>query len=82
MVSEAWLWDAAFHPAFDGQTPDEIYFGREADVPKKLARKRQDARQRRLEKNRQAACSRCPCNDHEELAAWGIVEVARALVAS
>jgi len=57
------------HAAFDGQTPDEIYFGRGDDVPEKLARKRVEARQSRLERNRQATCSRCPRSEHEELAA-------------
>jgi putative transposase len=57
------------HAAFEGQTPDEIYFGRGANVPEGLARQRQEARQSRLEKNRQAAGSRCPRTGHKELAA-------------
>ena len=40
------------HGAFNGQTPDEIYFSRGADVPERLARQRQEARQRPLERNR------------------------------
>jgi transposase InsO family protein len=57
------------HAAFDGRTPDDVYFGRGADVPERLRRERQRARQRRLEKNRQARCSRCPRTSQEELAA-------------
>jgi len=57
------------HAAFDGQTPDEIYFGRGDDVAETLAGKRKEARQRRLERNRQAVCSRCPGTGREELAA-------------
>ena len=34
VVSEAWPWDAAFHGAFDGQTPDEMYFGHGAISPR------------------------------------------------
>jgi hypothetical protein len=57
------------HAAFNGQTPDEMYFGRGDDVPDQLSRRRHDARQKRLDCNRQAACSRCPRSGHEELAA-------------
>jgi len=55
--------------AFAGQTPGEIYFGRGADVPESLAWQREEARQSRLERNRQAVCSCCPRNGREELAA-------------
>jgi hypothetical protein len=57
------------HAAFDGQTPDEVYFGRGADVPERLTRKREEARQKRLERNREATCSRCPRSGEEGLAA-------------
>jgi transposase InsO family protein len=57
------------HAAFDGQTPDEVYVGRGADVPERLKREGQKARQRRLEKNRQAVCCRCAPTGGEELAA-------------
>ena len=57
------------HAAFDGQTPDEIYFGRGEGVPDRLARRCHEARQKRLERNRQATCSRCPRTGQEELAA-------------
>ena len=57
------------HAAFEGRAPDEIYFGRGDDVPEKLALHRQEARQKRVEKNRQTVCSRCPRAGDEELAA-------------
>ncbi len=57
------------HAAFQGQTPDELYFGVGADVPDRLARQRHEARQTRLDRNRQAACSRCSPNTQKDLAA-------------
>ena len=57
------------HAAFDGQTPDEIYFGRGEGVPDQLARRCHEARQKRLERNREATCSRCSRSGHEDLAA-------------
>jgi transposase InsO family protein len=57
------------HAAFRGQTPDEMYFGRGADLPAQLAQRRLKARHQRLERNREAACSRCPRTDQEGLAA-------------
>jgi len=48
------------HSAFDGQTPDEMYFGRGEVVPDELAKKRREARARRVEENRKMACSSCP----------------------
>jgi len=47
------------HAAFDGQTPDEIYFGRGDDVPDQLATARRLARQARLEANRVVSCEDC-----------------------
>ena len=47
------------HAAFDGQTPDEIYFGRGAHVPDKVAVARREARQQRAERNRAMACTAC-----------------------
>jgi len=47
------------HAAFDGQTPDEIYFGRGAQIPDELAARRRGARERRLERNRAVACGAC-----------------------
>ena len=57
------------HSAFDGQTPDEMYFGRGARVPDELAARRQEARKRRLEHNRQQACDRCSRQPGEDVAA-------------
>ena len=48
------------HSAFRGQTPDEMYFGKSADIPHELERKRTDARARRLEENPPAAAQRAP----------------------
>jgi len=48
------------HSAFDGQTPDEMYFGRGEAVPDELAQKRREARSRRVEENRKMTCSNCP----------------------
>jgi hypothetical protein len=48
------------HSAFEGQTPDEVYFGRGAQVPDELAARRHAARRERVARNRSAACSACP----------------------
>jgi putative transposase len=48
------------HSAFEGQTPDEVYFGRGAQVPDDLAARRRVARQQRVATNRSTACSACP----------------------
>jgi putative transposase len=48
------------HGAFQGQTPDEMYFGRGAQVPDDLAVRRREARQQRVARNRQVACAACP----------------------
>lgn len=48
------------HSAFDGQTPDEMYFGRGETVPDELAKARAAARVRRLAENRASRCERCP----------------------
>jgi hypothetical protein len=47
------------HPAFCGQTPDEMYFGTAATLPDELAEARKKARERRLAANRAASCDRC-----------------------
>jgi len=47
------------HAAFQGQTPNEVFFGIGDDVPKKLAAARKAARERRLKENRSAACGAC-----------------------
>jgi len=48
------------HGAFEGQTPDEMYFGRGAHVPDDLAVRRREARQQRVARNRKVACAACP----------------------
>ena len=47
------------HSAFQGQTPNEIYFGTGDEVPDNLRAAKQDARRRRLEVNRAARCGVC-----------------------
>jgi len=48
------------HAAFDGQTPDEMYYGTGTRLVEELKAKRADARRRRLEEYRRAACAACP----------------------
>jgi putative transposase len=59
------------HAAFDGQTPDEIYFGTGAAIPDELAERRKRARKERLAFNRGSRCGQCPVSDsnHSELVA-------------
>jgi len=52
------------HSAFDGQTPDEIYRGRETAVSGDLAAARLQARRARIEANRRTA----PCGVCEQRA--------------
>ena len=47
------------HAAFHGQTPDEMYFGTGADIPKQLAAAKVAARQARLAANRTVRCQSC-----------------------
>jgi len=47
------------HAAFEGQTPDEMYFGTGDAVPKQLERSRIAARKSRLEANRSRSCQAC-----------------------
>jgi hypothetical protein len=47
------------HAAFQGQTPDEMYFGTGASVPDTLAAARRAARQARLDFNRRERCATC-----------------------
>lgn len=51
------------HSAFQGQTPDEMYFGTGADVSKRLATARIEARQSRLAANRAVNCQNCNAPD-------------------
>ena len=47
------------HSAFQGQTPDEMYFGTPEVIPEQLALAREAARKSRLEMNRQLGCETC-----------------------
>jgi transposase InsO family protein len=56
------------HSAFDGQTPDEMYFGAGRAVPAELATARESAREERMKANRLAGCGVCvPDADSEAL---------------
>jgi hypothetical protein len=48
------------HAAFEGQTPDEVSFGRGDPIPSELAARRRDARRERVARNRAVACAACP----------------------
>jgi len=47
------------HPAFGGQTPDEMFFGTGSNVPQDLAVAKNSARAARLAANRAMSCERC-----------------------
>jgi transposase InsO family protein len=47
------------HPAFGGQTPDEMFFGTGSNVPEDLALAKSNARTARLAANRALSCERC-----------------------
>ena len=47
------------HSAFNGQTPDEVYFDTGSEVPDALAKRRKEARAARMEANRARACHMC-----------------------
>ena len=47
------------HPAFSGQTPDEMFFGTGAKVPEELALAKGNARAARMAANRAMSCERC-----------------------
>jgi transposase InsO family protein len=53
------------HFAFEGQTPDEMYFGTGASVPATLKQKRDQARAARLAHNRAVTCARCKVEDNK-----------------
>jgi transposase InsO family protein len=53
------------HFAFQGQTPDEMYFGTGAKVPVDLNDKRAAARAARLAHNRALSCDRCKAGESE-----------------
>ncbi len=47
------------HSAFQGQTPDEMYFGTGEDIPRQLQESRLAARKSRMESNRAQQCRVC-----------------------
>ena len=47
------------HSAFKGQTPDEMYFGTGADIPKQLESAKSEARELRRRTNRERNCHVC-----------------------
>jgi transposase InsO family protein len=47
------------HSAFEGQTPDEVFFGIGDEVPKNLSDARKNAREQRMNANRTAQCDVC-----------------------
>jgi len=47
------------HSAFQGQTPDEVFFGIGDEVAKKLAYACETAREERMRANRTAQCGVC-----------------------
>jgi putative transposase len=47
------------HSAFQGQTPDEMYFGTADNILEQLTSAREAARQSRLEENRRLDCEAC-----------------------
>jgi transposase InsO family protein len=47
------------HSAFQGQTPDEMYFGTGIDIPKQLQESRIAARVSRMKLNRAQTCQTC-----------------------
>jgi hypothetical protein len=51
------------HSAFDGQTPDEMYFGTGETVPADLRSRAAAARRTRVEANRSASCDTCSSGD-------------------
>ena len=47
------------HSAFQGQTPDEVFFGIGDEVPKNLSDARKKAREQRMNANRTVQCDVC-----------------------
>jgi len=59
------------HPAFHGQTPDEMYFGTGDAVPEDLLSRAADARRTPVEANRSASCEICPSAVHGRMT-WSV----------
>ncbi len=57
------------HSAFRGQTPDEMYYNTEAEVPDELAEARWIAMKSRIEANRKVTCENCSAMIKIEIAA-------------
>jgi len=47
------------HSAFQGQTPDEMYFGTDDDIPLQMQESRLAARESRMKMNRAQTCQTC-----------------------
>jgi hypothetical protein len=47
------------HSAFEGQTPDEMFFGMGDEVTQNLSAVRRSAREERMKENRTARCGVC-----------------------
>jgi transposase InsO family protein len=47
------------HSAFQGQTPDEVFFGIGDEITKRLSESRESAREKRMRANRTARCGAC-----------------------
>ena len=52
------------HHAFDGQTPDEVYFDQTDRVRDRLTAARRQARRERMEANRRESCRACAPSTH------------------
>lgn len=51
------------HSAFDGRTPDEVYFGSATNLERELAQQRQQVRLDRVAMNRGLTCDTCVARD-------------------
>ncbi len=56
------------HSAFNGQTPDEMYFGTGQDIEAQIAAGKAKAREDRLEENRSMRCEECRLGMEEQIA--------------
>jgi putative transposase len=56
------------HAAFDGKTPDEVYFGTGNEALALMAARRAEARRERLEANRKVECASCELASRPESA--------------
>ena len=56
------------HSALQGQTPDEMYFGRGEEIPDELTSARRKAMNARIEVNRNIVCEVCEMMGEPEFA--------------